>query len=270
MRFPFLLRVWIAIACITFSFLLIDHAKTDKDGSEFFKKSLTIDGYAHAFRIYVPQDWNNRKQWPVILFLHGASERGDDGVFPSQASFGGDVLANDAHFPAIVIFPQCPKRHWWTDPEIENMALAELEKTVSEFNGDRNRIYIMGLSMGGYGTWSFAARHPKTFAAMIVVAGGVRTISTPSPVIQLPAVSNEKNPYADIAQKIDTPAWIFHGEKDNVIPVEESRRMAAELKARGAEVIYTEYPGLDHQIWPRVSKEPNLFEWLFSKTMPSR
>ena len=144
---------------------------------------------------------------------------------------------------------------------METMALKALEQTVREFNGDPARLYLTGLSMGGYGTWWVASRHPGKFAAIAPVCGGIRT----PPTIAIPPVSTAPDPYADVVRKIGkTPVWIFHGSADETISVKESRRMALALKAAGGNVRYTEYKGVGHNSWDPAYTDPDFFPWLLS------
>ncbi len=147
---------------------------------------------------------------------------------------------------------------------MEKLALTALDQSLKEFHGDSHRVYLTGLSMGGYGTWYIASRNPGRFAALAPVCGGIRAPKT----VPLPAVSTTSDPYADVARKIGTtPVWMFHGSADEVINVDESRQMAAALKANGGNVRYTEYPGVNHNSWDKAYGEPDLIPWLLSKTL---
>lgn len=147
---------------------------------------------------------------------------------------------------------------------MEKLALTALDQSLKEFHGDPHRVYLTGLSMGGYGTWYIASRNPGRFAALAPVCGGIRAPKT----VPLPAASSASESYADVAKKIGaTPVWIFHGAADDVINVNESRRMADAMKATGAEVHYTEYPGVGHNSWDKAYAEPDLIPWLLSKTL---
>jgi predicted peptidase len=155
---------------------------------------------------------------------------------------------------------------------MESVALAALAQAIEEFNGDPERIYLTGLSMGGYGAWNLAARHPGRFAALAPVCGGIAAPSRPNRPSEIPefipAVEDRENPYASVAGRIGrTPVWVFHGEADPVVPVEESRRMVLALRAAGGEARYSEFIGVGHDSWNRAYAEPEFFPWLFSKRL---
>ena len=144
---------------------------------------------------------------------------------------------------------------------MEALALKALEQTMKEFNGDPARVYLTGLSMGGYGTWYVASRHPGMFAAIAPICGGIRTPAT----IAIPPVSTADEPYTDVARRIGkTSVWVFHGSADRTISVEESRNIVRALKASGGNVRYTEYEGVGHNAWDPAYSDPEFFPWLLS------
>jgi predicted peptidase len=195
------------------------------------------------YRVFVPK--NLERPAPVILFLHGAGECGDDGLAPTTVGIGPAIRRNPERFPAIVVFPQCPYGAAWRGRPLDAARLA-LEQTVAELGGDDSRLYLTGISMGGYGTWSLARRDPKRFAALVPVCGGTRE--------------------PEIARLfVDVPVWIFHGDADTVIPVSESRVMAEALRRLGGDVRYTEYAGVGHNSWDRAYAEPELMPWLLAQ-----
>jgi predicted peptidase len=156
---------------------------------------------------------------------------------------------------------------------MEEVAIESLEAASQEFHGDPRRTYLTGLSMGGYGSWHLATKYPGRFAALVVICGGVRTpeaLLKRYPELAKMALPDSPKTYADVAAKIGkTPVWIFHGADDPVVPATESRRMNAALKALAADVHYTEYPGVAHESWNKAYAEPQLFTWLFSKSLAS-
>jgi predicted peptidase len=140
-----------------------------------------------------------------------------------------------------------------------------LERTAQEFNGDPQRLYLTGISMGGYGAWYLAARHPNKFAAMAPVCGGV----VPPPTFPFPSAAAKEipanKPYETIAQRLGkTPVWIFHGDADPTIPITESRQMKEALQKLAGELKYTEYEGVAHNSWDKAYAEPDLVPWLLS------
>src|SRR5260370_21155351 len=119
-------------------------------------------------------DCESEKKWGVIVFLHGGGERGEDGLLQTDVGLGHAIREHAANFPFIVVMPQCRKDKLWTQPDMQAQALAALDQSSREFHADRNRVYLTGLSMGGYGTWDLAVKYPKRFAAYLVICGGLR------------------------------------------------------------------------------------------------
>ncbi len=220
----------------------------------------------YRYEVFVPPRWTAEKKWPVILFLHGAGHRGSY-VGPRDFVLGKLFLSYQHPSEFVIVFPRCPEGRWWSEPEMAQMALAALEQTVKEFRGDSQRIYLTGMSMGGYGTWYLAAHNPGKFAAIAPVCAGLKTPGT----LPIPPVSEARDPYADTARRIGrTPVWMFHGSSDATIPVEESRRMAAALRVSGGNVRYTEYEGVGHNAWDRAYAELEFFRWLRTHRLPAR
>lgn len=232
----------------------------------FLNRTVRVNGADYRYQVYVPPNWNKRSKWPVILFLHGAGERGDDGLLQTDVGLGHAIRQKAAAWNQfIIVMPQCRKERFWSQPEMEQVALAALERTIKEFHGDRSRLYLTGISMGGYGVWSIASHHAAVFAALVPICGGIE------PPPSLPALktdlADDYDPYRDTAQKIGkTPVWVFHGAADPVVPVEGSQKMVEALKAVGADVRYTEYPGVQHNSWDRAYAEPELPDWLLAHT----
>lgn len=228
----------------------------------FLNQSISIGGEEYRYQVFVPSNWTNHKKWPVILFLHGSGERGNDGVAQAKIGLGAAILRNPRRFPAVVVMPQCRKDMRWTDSEMEALSLAALDGAIKEFHGDPDRIYLTGLSMGGYGSWSLAAKYPNRWAAAVIICGGIRRRTDP----QIPDDEAAKL-YAEAAAKIGRklPIWVFHGADDDTVPVTESRKMVAALKEIGSGVKYTEYPGVEHNSWDKAYAEPNLSSWLFAQ-----
>jgi len=252
----------LAVASLLFAGSLIAKQETG-----FLNRTVTVGSETYKYQVYLPPDWNKKQAWPVILFLHGAGERGDDGVTQTQVGLGGGIRTHIDRWPAIVVMPQCRKDTWWSsDAKMEAQAFAALEKSMKEFHGDPSRVYLSGLSMGGYGSWAYATKHPGKFAAMIVICGGVKV---PESIRnRFPNVIESADPYTDVAAKIGkTPVWIFHGDADVAVPVLESRKMNDALKAAGGDVRYTEYPGVNHNSWDKAYGETDLPKWLFAQTL---
>ena len=249
--------------------MVLIHAASGAAGGSatgFLDRTLTLDGRDHRYQVYVPSDFMPDRAWPVILFLHGSGERGDDGLRQTQVGLPAAIRWNRERFAAIVVMPQLPADLTWTG-DMAEMAMAALEAAVAEFRGDEDRLYLTGLSLGGYGTWLLAAEHPGKFAAIAPVCGGV----VPPPggktsVVQLPATVGLADPYAETARLVGaTPAWIFHGADDTVIPPSESRRMADAMRAAGNEARFTEFPGVGHAAWDPAYGSAELWDWMFAQ-----
>lgn len=230
---------------------------------------ITINGRNYPYSVYVPRGWTPTRTWPVILALHGAGERGDDGVRQMQIGAASAVRATPDRVPAIVVFPQAPADTRWLG-EPADAAMRALDEAIAQYNGDRDRVYVTGLSMGGYGTYHLALAHPDRFAALVVVCGGLFPHPATTAVQISPLVKDAPEPYAFVAKSLrGLPIWIFHGDADTVIPVDESRRMADALKAAGApDAHYTEYAGVGHNAWDRAYREAELWTWLFKQSRP--
>ena len=237
-------------------------AEAKKTETGFLDRTVAVAGTPYKFQVFVPEDWTKSKKWPVILFLHGAGERADDGLIQTEVGIGTAIRRHRDRFPAVVVMPQCRKDMWWAD-SMADVAMATLAAAQKEFHGDPARTYLTGLSMGGYGTWYLAGKYPGKFAAIVPICGGM--LMPDKARAQSP---DDSAPYTEAAKKIGnrTPVWIFHGGDDPVVPVTESRRMNEAMKALGGEVHYTEYPGVGHNSWEKAYLEPDLFTWLLSKT----
>jgi predicted peptidase len=269
-----ILAVWSkALLAFLFPYLLITavpaHAKKRDTG--FLDRAVTLQGVTYKYQVFLPEDWTPHQKWPVILALHGAGERGDDGVMETDVGIGTAIRTNRSAIRAIVVMPQCRKGVWWTLAPMDDLAMAALSETTKEFHGDTERIYLTGLSMGGFGSWHLAQKYPGRFAALVVICGGIRPpLGALSAYPELAKVTPPDSPksYSDAAMRVGKiPVWIFHGAADAIVPVTESQRMSEAMKAIGAEVHYTEYPNVGHASWDKAYDEPKLFPWLFSKSL---
>lgn len=234
------------------------------DTSRFVARSLQLHGHTYAYRVFVPDGWTAKRPWPVVLFLHGSGERGSDNQSQLSQGLPPWLLQHGKRFPAVVVIPQAPADSAWHG-EVEQMALAELEHSITEWHGDRQRLYLTGLSMGGYGAWQIAVDHPGMFAAAAIICGGINQPNDPDRLQVDGIPAQMADPYTWVAQHIGTlPAWIFNGADDDVVPPEESHRMHAALKAHGNDVRYTEFPGVGHGAWPAAYATKELWPWMFS------
>jgi predicted peptidase len=224
----------------------------------------------YRYVVYVPPNWTAAEKWPVILFLHGSIERGDDGEKQSKVCIANSVRKDPKRFPAILVMPQCRVGVDWSADPMEAQVFAALDASTKEFNGDRERTYLTGFSMGGGGTWVLAGRHPERFAALVPISGPI--VWPPEAAMREP--DPKANPYVKTAEKVaHIPVWVFHGDADKNVPVTESRRMADALKTLKADLKYTEYRGFAHFICDKVYDEAELQTWLFAQRIkedPSR
>ena len=233
----------------------------------FLLRSIEVEGSTRLYSLYVPHQYDGSANFPLILFLHGGGERGSEGLRPTAVGIGSAIRFNPDRWPAIVLFPQTPVGEEWAG-EAESVALAVLEKTIAEFRIDPDRIYLTGMSMGGAGAWSVANQHAKRFAAVVAICGWVVPMAgRPEYARDLRESGYDPDrPYASIAENLRTmPVWIWHGDDDTVVPVEESRQMAAALRHVGAPVRYTELPGGNHNAWDPAYGNQELSEWLFAQ-----
>lgn len=228
----------------------------------FLDRTIEVGAHTYRYVVYVPRDFDPAQSWPVVLFLHGAGERGVDGLKASQVGLGNAIRSNPLPARALVVFPQVPEDDRWLG-EPADAAMMALERTVVEYRGDRSRLYLTGLSMGGYGTWHLALAHPRMFAAIAVVCGGLLPHDSAHSVRQSPLNSSASDPYRFTAHALrHLPIRIVHGAIDPIIPVDESRRMNAALIAEGADVRYIEYPDVGHNAWERAYADPEFWPWL--------
>jgi predicted peptidase len=235
----------------------------------FLDRTVSVSGRSYRYQVYVPADFRAKKSWPVILFLHGAGERGSEGLLQTDVGIGHAIRLDASRFPLIVVLPQCGKDKIWGEPDMQALALAALDASIQEFHGDRKHVYLTGLSMGGFGTWELAARNPGRFAAIMPICSGVQR-QKDWPQLRVTLIDDPKiiEPFAEVARRIGSiPVWMFHGDADQAVPVEQSRRMAEALEAAGAEFKYTEYPGVNHNSWDKAYAEPDLVPWLLSKSL---
>lgn len=232
----------------------------------FVRRELLHAGARTAYQVFVPAA-DAPRPLPVVLFLHGSGERGDDGARQTTAGLGPYLRSRGHDLPALVVFPQSPEGRSWEDG-VADMAMAVLGAATSEFEGDPRRTSLTGMSRGGYGTWSLALRAPDRFAALVPVCGGITPPGTRPGLerLEVSAVRAADDPFADAARRLrHIPGWIFHGARDDVIPPQQSRRMYAALRDAGADVRYSEFPDADHNSWDSAYAMPALWDWLLAQ-----
>jgi predicted peptidase len=200
------------------------------------------------YLLFLPEGYDAKaeKRWPLILFLHGAGERGTD-VWKVATHGPPKNVIGHPDFPFIILSPQCPEHQVWS----QDVLLALLDEITAKYAVDTNRIYLTGLSMGGYGTWDLGLTYPEKFAAIAPICGGGEMVSV---ILS----SLEKGPALKTLG-----VWAFHGDKDPVVPLEESQRMVDALKKAGVrDVKLTVYPEAQHDSWTETYKNPQLYDWL--------
>ena len=258
---PCLLLIGSALSCAGAS--LDPHISRPKNFQEtgFLNRNLELHGTAYHFQVYLPEDFrrDDHKHWPIILFLHGRGERGEEGMWQTQVGLPSSVRDHPERWPFIIVMPQCPQDRYWTDPEMLAMAMAALNQETAEFHADAARTYLTGLSLGGYGSWELARAYPTRWAAIAIAAGGIFWSYAPERWHEANTLP------AEYARAIGhTPVWTFHGSDDRVVPVREDELMYAALKASGGHIRYWVYQSLRHDCWFRAFNEPDLPRWLLS------
>jgi len=249
---------------LAFSSISVTNAQ---DLTPYERKELIVGTDTLRYRVMYPLNFDRTKKYPLVIFLHGSGERGNDNT--AQLMHGAKLFSNDQarlNFPAIVIFPQCPSSSFWAntkwgknsdstnlfsfnpfgDPtKPMDLTIRLIKKTIQENYIDKKRVYVGGLSMGGMGTFEILYRCPKTFAAAFPICGG-------------------GNPESARKYAKRVKIWVFHGAMDDVVPPKYSETMVNAIKANGGDVQLTVYPDINHNSWDSAFAEPNLLPWLFS------
>ncbi|MHC5025961.1 MAG: DUF459 domain-containing protein [Planctomycetota bacterium] len=227
----------------------------------FLEGSVEVDGTPYGYRLLPPAVIEEDRTYPLVFFLHGAGERGGDNTkqirhFPERMV----TRAMREAYPCYVLAPQCPDERFWVHIEPDNGfktpyaptpvapmrgAIAAFEEVVAAHPIDRDRIYLTGLSMGGFGTWDLASRYPGVFAAAVPICGGGDPIRA--------------------ARLAGLPLSVWHGGADRVVPADRSRMMVEALRSMEADVTYTELEGVGHNSWNAAYGKEGCLEWMFSK-----
>jgi predicted peptidase len=232
-----------------FSSFLASTLKGGKQG-EIVSRSTAVGSETYVYQLYLPPEVKTGARLPLVTFLHGIRERGSGGFISGM--FAQVVRQYLKELPAIVLLPQCRPDRFWSDATMDKMVMRQLEDVQAEFAVDDARRYLLGVSMGGYGVWHFAANYPDKFAALVAICGGS------------PLTGGDR--FAPIAEKVgETPAWLFHGAEDRIVQVSESRSMVAALKAAGGNVKYSEYPQVGHNVWLNALGEKELLPWMLAQ-----
>jgi predicted peptidase len=251
----------LCLFCLTLGLLPL---QAEKPETAFEPRTFQDGDFTLPYRIYVPPNLQPGQKVPLVLFFHGAGERGDNNIRQLHHAIPGLFSYIQKHaIPAIVVAPQCPTGMQWVnvpwgglshtmpaEPSVPMHAAMELLKDcVKTLPVDTSRIYVSGISMGGFGTWDIVQREPALFAAALPVCGG--------------------GDLAEAPKLKDLPIWTFHGELDQAVKTSRSRDMVEALKAAGGNPKYTEYPGVAHNSWTRTFEDEEVLNWLFAQKKTS-
>jgi predicted peptidase len=207
----------------------------------FLLKTIKQGDEEYRYVVYVPANYEESKPWPAIIFLNGAGECGRDGLKAVAVGLGPAVMLDPDHWPFLVLIPQKPDvDSTWAAHDA--LVMAMLDATKREYKVDTTRLYLTGLSQGGFGTWAIAIKHPDLFAAIAPICGGGNA--------------------ADAAALKDVPVWAFHGDADTVVPHALSEEMVEAVKKAGGDATLTLFPGVGHNSWDRAYRESQLYDWL--------
>jgi predicted peptidase len=232
-----ILTIFLSLFLLTLLF-----SQQERQTSHNFQKEIRITLSAN-YLLYLPKDYlENENKYPLVLFLHGSGERGTS--LDKVKVHGLPRLVNEGkEFPFIIVSPQCPEDMFWNADVLSGL----IDEIEAHYRVDKNRIYLTGLSMGGNGTWSLALAQPNRFAAIAPVCGW----SVPSVACTIK----------------DMPIWVFHGAKDNVVPISASEVMVEKLKSCGSNVKFTVYPEANHDSWTETYNNEELYKWFLEQSL---
>lgn len=232
----------------TFKDVYLQRLPEPKEGSEagpgFHLRTLKTGKGDRKYVVYLPSAYDGKAEYPVVLFLHGSGERGEDGVKQTQVGLGPAILGNVERFAAIAVIPQARKT-WAADSEDGKAAIEALDEVLREFKADRSRVLLTGLSMGGAGAWSIAAAHPERFSGVAPVCG--------------------RGDISRIVMLGKMPVWAFVGDADRDETVLNTRKMVETIQAAGGNARLTEYRGVGHNSWDRAYNDVSFIGWMVSQ-----
>ncbi len=212
-------------------------------GTGFVRRQLTLEGRSQDLWLFIPLEYQASQRWPAIVFLHGLFEAGDDGTRALEAGLAPVIAKSPDNWPFIVVFPQSDGT--WKGPDRERLVMQSLELATREWNIDRDRVILAGLSYGGLGAWQIGARHPESFAAVVSVSGP-RDLTSASALVH-------------------TPVWAFHSRGDPFVTYHASQRMCEEVSRLGGAPRLTLFPVMDHDCWDRAVTQTNLIDWMLQQ-----
>jgi predicted peptidase len=255
--------------------LLLAFAVPARAETGFLDRAITVGGVVHRYQVYVPAEpAPGGKSWPIILDLHGKGPEGLDGLRQTEGGMAQAIRRNRANVLAVVVLPQAQPGRRWLDADMQDLAMAELDRATAEFHADPARTYLTGFSMGATGAYRFAYRWPNRFAAVMAIAGRVTTFDVktyPEADKQADRAANPfvaaPDPFAALAQGLrHLPILIAHGDADPTVPTEQSRKLVAALQAAGANITYRENPGGGHEdTAARTYADPATMAWLLAQ-----
>lgn len=235
---------------------VLEQAVSPSVGGFQEKMYKSSNGDSLRYLLFVPKNYNPKKHYPVVLWLHGRGARGKDlNTLLSWGDEHGPLFfarpENQKNYPCFILAPQCPPNELWAGPwgQPASRQLRLIVKTLkhlrSRYKIDSKRQYVVGVSMGGFGTWDIIGRYPKTFAAAMPMCGGGYPLRA--------------------ARLKNAAIWAFHGKADQAVSPKRSREMVEAAKKSGAKVKYTEYKGVGHEVWEPAFREPKFLSWLFAQ-----
>jgi predicted peptidase len=252
---------------------LLAATAVDARDTGFLDRHVRVAGVDHRYQVYVPEGAPPAGGWPIVLFLHGSGERGDDGLKQTHVGLPAAIRADRARFPMVVVMPQALADTRWSGA-MARMAISALDASLREFHADPSRQLLTGLSIGGQGAWIIAAENPGRFAALVPVSSflflrlddDVRNPAVGAALLaQFPELAKDDPAPEFVARLPAVPVWMFHGDADDLVPPVHARQMRDALRARGADLHYTEYPGGNHNAWDAAYADPGLVPWLLAQ-----
>jgi predicted peptidase len=223
----------------------VSRVKFDREAKRLglLPETIVIGGVERRYLVYVPKDYDRSKPLPLVLFLHGRGEGGDDGIKPATVGIYPAVQENPGRFPCILVMPQNPHGVWWHNAF--DFVDRVMDAVRANYNIDPSRIYCTGISMGGFGVWSYASHHPDWFAALITCSSGGK---------------------ADDATKVARiPAWIFHNTGDRIVSINMDKALVSSLREAGGTPNFTTYIDTEHDAWTKAFGDPETIAWLFAQ-----
>lgn len=218
-----------------------------KPGKQIEVKAVadSTDNPPYNYLLFVPASYEKQAKWPLIVFLHGSGERGDR-LDLVKVHGPPKIVDSKPEFEFVVLSPQVPSDERWEADKLMQL----IDQVATTAHVDTDRIYLTGLSMGGYGTWTTAAKYPERFAAIVPICGGGEP---------------------ETAEKLKRlPCWVFHGAKDTAVSLKQSEEMVEALKQAGAAPKFTVYPDAGHDSWTQSYNNPELYEWLLEQRRPQK